>query len=194
MTTAAALLCTLPASGQDIPPLPQPVINALTPMDTVPSTSELNNVFTMPLEQLRSIALDTTLDIGIAFRAIRALPAYCPPEPEVCGTGTLAHDTLVDLLASNQLPPSTPQQLMRLRVTVEALGATRSGLDADVDKLIALFDQNDSRDLRVAIVRALRRMCSSRALALLSDRYGEQTSPQVTLEIYDALRELRQCN
>jgi hypothetical protein len=39
----AALLCALPASGADLQ-LSQPVIHALTPMDSLPSTTALNAV------------------------------------------------------------------------------------------------------------------------------------------------------
>jgi hypothetical protein len=190
--STAALLCALPASGQNVS-LPQPVIDALTPIDSIPSAAELDNVFAMPLDELRAIALDPTVDTGIAIRAIRALPVYCPPAPDVCGSGTVVHDALVDIIESYQGGTATPQELMRLRAAVEALGATRSGLGDDVATLSPLL-QSGSRDLRVTVVHALRTLCSAAAIAPLNDRYMSEPLPQVKLLLVEALRDLHQCN
>src|SRR5262249_28119860 len=57
----AAALCALPASGQS-PQLPQLAIDALTSFDSLPPTSVLNSAFTMPLDDLKAIALDSYED------------------------------------------------------------------------------------------------------------------------------------
>lgn len=186
-----ALLCALPASGQDSQ-LPQPVVDALTQIDAPPSTAVLDSVFVMPLDELRAIALDATVDTGIAIRAIRALPGYCPPAPEPCGD-TAAHRTLVTIVEGYRGGPTTPHDLMRLRAAAEALGATRSGLRADVDRLGPHLNSG-SRDLRVTVVHALRNICSPEAIEPLNNRYPLEPSRQVQLLLVEAVRDLRRCN
>ena len=106
-----------------------------------------------------------------------ALPSYCPAAPAVCGPGSVAHDTLVALIDS-YAAPRTPQDLLRLRAAVESLGATRSGLASDVDKLIPLLG-NGSRDVRATVVRALRNVCNMQAIPPLSLRLQSETTDQV---------------
>jgi hypothetical protein len=81
------------------------------------------------LDKLLSVAGDHTADLGIELRAIRALPAYCP---EPCGPGTPVHDGLIAFIDGFPAAQYTPQDLLRLRAAVEALGATRSMLASDV--------------------------------------------------------------
>jgi len=80
-----------------------------------------------------------------------------------------------------------------LRAAVESLGATRSGLASDVDKLIPLLG-NGSRDVRATVVRALRNVCNMQAIPPLSLRLQSETTDQVRRAISAALVELRQCN
>jgi hypothetical protein len=194
LVATAALLCALPAQGDDTMLSPG-VINALTPIDTVPSKSSLNAVFQTPqaaLDNLRAIALDSAVDLGIELRAIRMLPAYCPPAPQVCGPSTAAHDALIDLIDRYSSPPTAQDQL-RLRAAIEALGATRSGLASDVEKLLPLLSSG-SRDVRNTVVRALRNLCNSQAIAALNVRYQQEATAQVKLAISAALKDLGQCN
>ena len=192
LVATAALLCALPASGQNAP-LSQLEIHALTPIDTMPSTASLATVFEAPLDSLRTIALDRSVDFGVELRAIRALPAYCPAAPTVCGPGTVVHDTLTALIDGYVSSPRGPLDVLRLRAAVEALGATRSRLASDVDKLMPLLDDG-SRDVRVTVVRALRTICNMQAIGPLNQRFSNEPTDQVKLAIFAALRDLRQCN
>jgi hypothetical protein len=188
----AVVLCALPARG-GLAELPAAVVDALTQIDTTPSTASLNDMFPTPqaaLDKLRAIAIDPTIGLGVQLRAIRALPAYCPPT--LCGSSPV-HDTLVSLINAYDRSPRGPQDVLRMRAAVEALGATSSGLAADVDMLRPLLD-DPSRDVRATVVRALRNTCSGEAITPLSMRYQSEPTDQVKLAIYAALRDLRQCN
>lgn len=192
LIACAALLCALPASGENAP-LPQVVINALTPIDSMPSKSALATVFAAPLDSLRTIALDHSVDFGVELRAIRALPGYCPQAPTVCGPGTVVHDTLTALIDGYASSPHGPLDVLRLRAAVEALGVTRSRLSSDVDKVMPLINDG-SRDVRVTVARALRGICNSQAIGPLNVRLSNEPTDQVRLAIFAALRDLRQCN
>jgi hypothetical protein len=194
LVPCAAVLCALPAYGEPTA-LPQSVVNALTPIDSVPSKSALNAAFPpqAALESLLSIALDRTSDLGIELRAIRALPSYCPPAPQLCGPGTVVHDSLVTLIISEQAALRTPKDLLRLRAAVEALGQTRTGLASDVDTLMPMMT-SPSRDLRATVVRALLNVCNMQAIAPLNKSYASERVPQVKAEIYAAVQDLRQCS
>jgi hypothetical protein len=191
LLAAAVLLCALPASGQQAP-LSRDVIEALTPMDSVRSPAELDRMLTMPLDQLRAIALDPSVDVGVSLRAIRALPLYCPAAPDSCAAEPV-HDTLLTVLDSYQGLPATPVNQIRVRAAIEALGATRSGLATDVARLLPLLD-NGNRDLRVAVIHAMRSLCNTDAIAPLTARYLVEPLAQIKLIVYDALRDLHQCN
>jgi hypothetical protein len=194
LVSCAAVLCTLPAYGEPTT-LPQSVVNALTPIDSVPSKSALNDAFPpqAALENLLSIALDRTNDLGIELRAIRALPSYCPPITQPCGPGTVVHDSLVALVVSEQAAQRTPKDVLRLRAAVEALGQTRTGLASDVDTLMPLM-ASGSRDLRATVVRALLNVCNMQAIAPLNKSYVTERVAQVKAEIYAAIQDLRQCS
>jgi hypothetical protein len=162
----AALLSAVPATGGGIEPTPAQ-IDALTVVDAPPSQAAIDRAFEsgpapMPgLDAVLALAGDSTQDLGFQIRVIRSLPQYCLPS---CA-GTAAHDTLANLVAAyrDQLAtvPLSPQDMLRLRAAMEALGATRSGLQADVDLLIAdPLLHHPSRDVQVTAVRALRNLCS----------------------------------
>jgi hypothetical protein len=190
--SCAVLLCALPADGSNALLTP-PVIQALTSIDTIPSTIALNDAFgtQTPLNNLLSIALDRTIDLGIELRAIRALPAYCPADPQPCGPGTPVHDALISLIDGSPAQ-RTPHDLLRLRAAVEALGATHSGLAGDVDKLMPLLGSS-SRDVRATVVRAIRNVCNSTAISQLSAYFFNEPSRQVQLAITAALQDLGRC-
>lgn len=189
LLACAGLLCALPASGSNAL-LTTPVVQALTSIDEVPSRAALDTAFgsQAPINSLVEIATDP--DLGIALPAIRALPAYCPPGPQACGLGTV-HDKLASLV-DGLTTLHRPEDSLRLRAAIEALGATRSGLDADVTKLMALLG-NESRDVRVAVVGAIRNICSKAAIDLLSPHLFTEPSLQVKFAITAALRDLAQC-
>ncbi|HSR98233.1 MAG TPA: HEAT repeat domain-containing protein [Kofleriaceae bacterium] len=189
LLAAAVLLCALPAAGA-LPDLPTEVADALTQIDSAPSRDTLNAMFPTPqaaLDKLRQVALDPT-DTGVQLRAIRALPAYCPSP---CANNPV-RDTLLSLIDNYSRTMHGPQDIMRLRAAVEALGAMRSGLASDVTLLKPLLDDM-SRDVRATAVRALRNICNQDAITPLSMHYQSETTEQVKHEIYDALRDLLQC-
>jgi hypothetical protein len=192
LLACAGLLCALPASGSNALLTP-PVVQTLTSIDAIPSQTALNTAFgsQAPLDSLLAIAGDRMVDLGIALRAIRALPAYCPPASQTCGPGTVVHDALISLV-DGLAAPRTPQDLLQLRAAVEALGATRSGLASDVDKLMPLLG-NGSRDVRATVVGAIRNICSKAAIIPLSAYFFNEPSLQVKFAITAALRDLAQC-
>jgi hypothetical protein len=92
--------------------------------------------------------------------------------------------------------------MLRLRAAVEALGATRSGLQVDVDLLTApALLHHPSRDVQVTAVHALRNLCSpdlcshdtclQDANAVRALRTGADT--QVDAAINLALADLARC-
>lgn len=201
----AALLSALPASGGEVPPDPA-VVEALTSIDALPTPVLVDAAFQSGsgsdgLSGLAALAADSTIDLGVQLRAIRTLPLYCP-QPDASCAGTTIHDTLLALVQGyvaslRQTPPATltPQDLLRLRAAVEALGATRSGLASDVDVLTqepqALL-RHASRDVRFAVVRALRDLRSCAAVAPLQMlTMVEPTGSQVYLAVISALQSLQ---
>ena len=191
LLACAGLLCALPASGSNTLLAP-PVVQALMSIDEVPSRTALDTAFgsQAAIDNLVTNGKDPMVDLGIALPAIRALPAYCPPAPQICGLGTV-HDQLASLV-DDLTTLHRPEDSLRLRAAIEALGATRSGLDADVTELIALLG-NESRDVRAAVVGAIRNICSKAAIDLLSPHLFTEPSLQVKFAITAALRDLAQC-
>jgi hypothetical protein len=191
----APVLFALPASG-DQAALPPAVVIALTPLDTLPSKSDVDSAFTPEpaLDNLIAIARTSTADLGVALHAIRMLPLYCS-DAASCGDGTPIHDTLFTIISEYVAvlgqSPLAPQDVLRLRAAVEALGAIRSALSNDADLLAspALID-HDSRDVRVTVVRALRMLSSCAAVNPLKQRNVNEPSPQVKLAIVGALQSL----
>lgn len=192
LVSCAVLLTALPADGTTAL-LPPPVFQALTLIDAVPSKDALDDAFgrQAPFDNLLSVALDRTIDLGIELRAIRALPAYCPLAPQICGAGSPAHDALVALVAS-QSSPGTPPDLLRLRAAAEALGATHSGLLDDATQLMSLLG-NASRDVRATAIRAIRQVCNSDAIPPLKSYLPRESSPQVRIAITAAVQDLGLC-
>ncbi len=189
---AVVVLCALPARG-DVTSLPPPVVDALTPIDTLPTKAQLNDAFgTVALDQRRAIATDANQDFGIQLRAIRALPSYCPTLPAKCLPGTPAHDTLIGVINGYAASPQAPRDLLRLRAAVEALGVARSGDSSDVQILVPLLG-HASRDIRAATARALGNICNTLAESPLHTRYTTEPIDQVRLAISTALRDLQQC-
>lgn len=204
----AALLCAVPATGTGIDPT-SAQIDALTVVDAPPSRAVVDRAFasgtgpTPGLDALLALAGDATQDLGLQIRAMRALPQYCLPTG--CARSAV-HDALAAIVARYraQLAAAalSPQDMLRLRAAIEALGATRSGLQADVDLLTApALLHHPSRDVQVTAVHALRNLCSpdlcSRdaclqdANAVRSLRTGTDT--QVDAAINRALADLARC-
>ncbi len=183
----AALLCAVPATGSGIDPTADQV-DALTVVDTPPTRDVIDLAFssgpgpTPGLDALLALAPSSSQDLGLQIRALRALPQYCPPTG--CA-GTTLHGTLVDIVTGfrDQLVggPLSPQDLLRLRAAMEALGATRSGLQTDVALLTApVLLHHPSRDVQVTAVHALQSLCSP-----------DLCSPAACLQDANAVRALR---
>lgn len=208
LVVLAALLCAVPATGSGTDPTPAQV-DALTVIDTPPTREVVDLAFssgpgpTPGLDALLALAADSSQDLGLQIRAIRALPQYCLPTG--CA-GTTVHDRLVQIVSDfrDQLAggPLSPQDLLRLRAAIEALGATRSGLQPDVDLLTAqVLLHHPSRDVQVTAVHALRSLCSPNlcspvaceedATAVRALRTGMDT--QVDAAINRALADLARC-
>jgi hypothetical protein len=210
LVVVAALLCAVPATGTVIAPtLAQ--LDALTVIDAPPSRKVIDLAFssgsgpTPGLDALLALAGDPLQDLGLQIRAIRALPLYCPTPAGACA-GTTVHDTLATIVDGFQaqlaLAPLGPQDLLRLRAAMEALGATQSGQQSDVDLLVkAELLHHPSRDVQVTTVHALRSVCSPEqcaqnacvqaANAVRSIRTGADT--QVDAAVNRALADLAQC-
>jgi hypothetical protein len=208
LVVLAALLCAVPATGGDIEPTPAQV-DALTVVDAPPTRAMIDLAFssgpgpTPGLDGALALAGDPTQDLGLQIRALRALPQYCLPTG--CA-GTAVHDALAAIvdryraqLAASAL---SPQDMLRLRAAMEALGATRSGLQGDVDLLTApALLHHPSRDVQVTAVHALRNLCSpdlcsqdaclQDANAVRALRTGADT--QVEAAINRALADLARC-
>jgi hypothetical protein len=207
----AALLCAVPATGSGIEVM-QPQVDALTVIDAPPSRDAIDLAFssnpgpTPGLDAVLRLAIDNAQDFGLQLRAIRALPLYCPATPTGCARLPV-HDALATIVGGfrDQLAsgPLAPPDLLRLRAAMEALGATQSGLQSDVDLLTmppALL-HHPSRDVQVTAVHALRNLCSpdlcshdtclQDANAVRALRTGEDT--QLDAAINRALADLAPC-
>jgi HEAT repeat protein len=167
---------------------PQPVQDALTVIDTVPTKIQLDSVFPNgdALPVLAAIAVDKNADTGIRLRAIHALSKYCP---EPCSTTELAHQSLSDVIATSR-NHSRGSEVLLLRAAIETIGTLE--VDDDAALLIQLLD-HPSRDIRAATARALRDLCNTQAITPLRVRYTSESTEQVKLAISEALRILAQC-
>jgi hypothetical protein len=167
---------------------PQPVQNALTVIDSVPTKAQLENVWPNGegMTVLSGIALDAKADIGIRLRAIHALPKLCP---QPCSTSELAHQSLETVISNTRIS-NTGSDVVLLRAAIETLGTLQ--VDSDVSLLIPLLD-HPSRDIRAATARALRDLCNTQAITPLRVRYTSESTEQVKLAISEALRILGQC-
>ena len=181
-----AALSALPAHGEG--PLPREILYTLTSIDTVPTKQDLQTVLASPdneLTLLRQYSLGTSFDFGMRLRAIRAMPHFCTGQMTECRSA---------LLAALDDPAGTPgQQILRKRAAIEALGAARSGDPGDVPLLVGYL-AHESRDLRVAAVRALRDLCDPAAIGPLQQRRLLPTEvAQVKQAIDEALGVIAQC-
>lgn len=186
---AVLLALALPARG-DVTQLPQPAINALTLIDEVPSTAQLNGAFdNQALANLEMIALDQgSFDLGVHLRAVRALTHYCNPAP--CTSSDPVHATIMSVLATPRYANAlNGSDLLVLRAAIEALGVLRVAGDWST---VASHLQHPSRDIRAAAAHALRDLGDNAAVPALRARYQQEQVPQVRIAISDALRVLGQ--
>ena len=171
-------------------PLSPQVQHTLTTIDEVPTQAQVASAFgsgsdavTVAAMGLISIAQDSTSDVGVRLRAIRALASFCPAP---CGVGIPAHDTLTALLA---IPTATGADIMVLRAALESLGQLK--VQSDLDKITPFLD-DPSRDVRATAAFALRDLCNTTAIQPLRTRLQHEATAQVQLAISSALRVLSQ--
>ena len=193
MKLAAALGLMLVAAGArgDVPQLTQPIINALTPIDTLPSSQQINQVFNdNPSEALANLIElanpSTFVDRGVQLRAVRALIHYCGTSP--CTRGDAAHDTLA-LVVTRYATARAGSDALILRAAIESLGVLRVPDDMSTLKDFLI---HPSRDIRATTARALRDLGNTNAIPFLRARYNDEPTDQVRLAISDALRVLGQ--
>lgn len=180
----AGLLCAVRAESEGIQ-ITSRMANVLTPIDELPTKAELSQAF-MSIDVLRGIAQDDGVDLSIRLRAIRALPTLCAP---ACGPETLVHETLTSII---NRPTAGPKDVLRRRAAVEALGATRAAIPSDVLTLVPLLD-DDNRDVRATVVRALRSLSDCAAKPALMRRLNSEKVTQVRLALNAALSSFEQC-
>jgi hypothetical protein len=162
--------------------LSQGQANELTPIDSLPTTQQLDLAFPgQALVELSAIAGAEGNDVGVRLRAIHALVNYCAAP---CAVGDTAHDTLASLVTTNANMISGSDVLV-LRAAIEALGPLQ--VASDVSLLSPLLD-HPSRDIRATTANALLALCNSNAIQPLRVRYSEETVEQVELAISQALR------
>ena len=163
--------------------LPQQVQNALTSIDTVPTQTELDQVFGgAALANLTTIAQDVSADVGIRLRAIHALAKYCGAVP--CPTNDPAHQALSTLIAGTA-DQHVGSGLLILRSAIESIGVLQ--VQTDLGILLPLLD-HPSRDIRTSTAHALRDLCNTQAVTPLRFRYQHEATDQVKLAISEALR------
>ncbi len=164
---------------------------ALTPIDSQPTTQQLNLVHNNSeeeaLDNLQDIALgDDSIDTGVRLRAVRALTQYCKSPCEAHE----AHGTLVQLLGLPRYRDArTGRDLLVLRAGIESIGVLRV---VDDMNLLLPFLQHASRDIRAATAHALRDLGNTQAITPLRERYLVEDVPHVQNALSDALRVLGQ--
>ncbi|HEY4182859.1 MAG TPA: HEAT repeat domain-containing protein [Kofleriaceae bacterium] len=173
----------------------QSVLFALTPIDSTPSTQQLNAVHdnspAQALTNLESIARNPGDDgPGVQIRAIRALASYCTAP---CATHE-AHTTVIDLMTKGvddggYSDAASGAPLLVLRSTIETIGLMRVAADYT---LLAHYLSNGSRDIRVAAAFALRDLGNTDAIDDLRARFQVEANEEVKSAISDALRVLGQ--
>lgn len=168
-------------------------LTALTPIDSVPTRSQIDFAFgdsTTALTKLGALAVDSTADAGIRLRAVHALAKYCGDLTTPCAATDVAHERLTELIGVTKMATAgTP--LLMLRAAVETLGPMR--VSSDVGVLVPLLG-HASRDIRASTARALQDLCNTQAINPLRAQYSHEQVEQVKLAISEALRILAQCS
>jgi hypothetical protein len=174
----------------DTTELSQPLLDVLTPVDSIPSQQDLLTVFTTDNEavsKLVEIVSDPSSDVGVELRAIHALTQYRRAES---GVGAIPHDTLVNIVLPRFGLATSGSDLLLLSATIQAIGSyPDKDATNDLAALLPFLD-HASRDVRVATAHALRDLGNTNALIPLANRQKVEHVNQVELAINEALRVL----
>ena len=158
------------------------VVDLLAAADEVATRERLDDVLgDAPLAELKQVAADEAVDVGVRLRATRALGLYPSDEAR-----TALHQAMAErgnCVLDGAAVTGTP--LLFVRAALEALGAMHD--PRDVERIVPCLQAN-SRDLRVAAARALRDLGASTAVCPLQERREVETVPQVQSAISEALR------
>ena len=193
MRLAATIGLLLVAAGArgEVPQLTQPIINALTPIDSLPSSDQINQAFNdNPSEALANLIEianpSSSVDRGVQLRAVRALIHYCAATPCPDQDPALVALRQVELRYRDARAGS---DVLVLRAALESIGVLRFPNDRG---LLERHLQHPSRDIRATAARALRDLGNTQAIPALRARYNDEPTDQVRLAISDALRVLGQ--
>lgn len=174
----------------------RPMIHVLTPIDSVPSTAQLEAIYggrDAVIETLQAGALGEIVivgqdrpDIGVQLRSLRALTQYC----DAPCSASPARDTIVAVATMPRYRDSRRgSDLLVLRAAIEALGLLR--VPSDIALLLPHLS-HPSRDIRAATAHALRDLGNTQAIMPLRARAEVEQVGQVRHAISDALRVLEQ--
>lgn len=168
---------------------------ALTTIDTLPSTAQLEIILNAPdhasaESDLAAIAKDASVDVGIRLRAVHALsnPAFCPSYPNPCDELDPVHVDLKSLITANK-DQHAGSDLLVLRAAIESIAPLE--VLGDMDLLVPLLN-HPSRDIRAATAYALGEVQNCQAINELRVRYQNESTDQVKLAISATLRVLSQ--
>jgi HEAT repeat protein len=154
----------------------------LSAADEVPTRERLDAVLgDAPLAELKQVAADEALDVGVRLRATRALGLY--PSDEARAALIQVITQRGSCVGDGAAVTGTP--LLFIRAALEALGGMHD--PRDVPQIVPCLQAN-SRDLRVAAARALRDLNATAAVCPLQARRAVETVPQVQSAISEALR------
>ena len=192
---ALALAVGAAASADSIQ-LTAPMTHVLTPIDSLPSSSQIDAVHggrDQARENLQAIALgqgvvigESGADVGIQIRAVRALTQYC----DAPCSASEAHTTLVTLATTPRYRDARRgSDLLVLRAAIESLGVL--GVHTDLDLLLPHLS-HPSRDIRAATAHALGDLGNTQAIVPLQAREQVEQVGQVGHAISEALRVLEQ--
>lgn len=169
-------------------PAPQPsatvpnnVLYLLSAFETLPTGDQLRELLpNSPEGRLLSLVEGTEVSVTVRLRAIRAL-GQLDANPQV----TSALVSLLDQYDDHR----TGTGIFYLIATIEALGQV--GSLAELPSLLTALPHS-SRDVRIAVVRALRVLRLPQAAPALEERLTREGSEAVKREINETLQVLKQ--
>lgn len=181
----AGLPATLPAEPAPPPgpsaTVPSSVLYLLSAFETLPTGDQLRELLpNSPEGRLLSMVQGTEVSVTVRLRAIRAM-GQLDASPQV----TSALVALLEQYRDHRAGTG----LFYLIATIEALGQV--GSLVELPQLLTALP-HPSRDVRVAVVRALRVLRLPQAAPALEEHSTRETSDAVKNEITETLQTLKQ--